>query len=317
MPVKRWIVFLLCLTVCMSALSGCGTGKEFDSSSKKLNVVTTIFPYYDFVRQIGKDKVNLKMIVTAGKDSHTFEPTPADLISIQKADIFFYNGGAMEYWVQKIQKSQENNGQVSYAFMDSVNPVEEEVTEGMSLPREEERETEYDEHIWTSPVNAQIIVKKICAVLSKEDPENAHFYEKNTKDYLKKLKKLDRDFRETVKHGKRKLMVFGDKFPMRYFTEAYGLSYRAAFPGCSEESEPSSRTLSYLIDLVKKEKIPVIYHMDFGSSKIADVICEASGAENIPFYSCHTVTKRQFDQGVTYLNLMEKNVKNLEKGLRE
>ena len=317
MPVKRWIVFLLCLTVCMSALSGCGTGKEFDSSSKKLNVVTTIFPYYDFVRQIGKDKVNLKMIVTAGKDSHTFEPTPADLISIQKADIFFYNGGAMEYWVQKIQKSQENNGQVSYAFMDSVNPVEEEVTEGMSLPREEERETEYDEHIWTSPVNAQIIVKKICAVLSKEDPENAHFYEKNTKDYLKKLKKLDRDFRETVKHGKRKLMVFGDKFPMRYFTEAYGLSYRAAFPGCSEESEPSSRTLSYLIDLVKKEKIPVIYHMDFGSSKIADVICEAPGAENIPFYSCHTVTKRQFDQGVTYLDLMEKNVKNLEKGLRE
>ena len=314
MTVKRWIVFLLCLTVCMSALSGCGTGKEFDSSSKKLNVVTTIFPYYDFVRQIGKDKVNLKMI---GKDSHTFEPTPADLISIQKADIFFYNGGAMEYWVQKIQKSQENNGQVSYAFMDSVNPVEEEVTEGMSLPREEEGETEYDEHIWTSPVNAQIIVKKICAVLSKEDPENAHFYEKNTKDYLKKLKKLDRDFRETVKHGKRKLMVFGDKFPMRYFTEAYGLSYRAAFPGCSEESEPSSRTLSYLIDLVKKEKIPVIYHMDFGSSKIADVICEASGAENIPFYSCHTVTKRQFDQGVTYLDLMEKNVKNLEKGLRE
>ena len=188
MSVKRWIVFLLCLTVCMSALSGCGTGKESDSSSKKLNVVTTIFPYYDFVRQIGKDKVNLKMIVTAGKDSHTFEPTPADLISIQKADIFFYNGGAMEYWVQKIQKSQENNGQVSYAFMDSVHPVEEEVTEGMSLPREEEGETEYDEHIWTSPVNAQIIVKKLCAVLSKEDPENAHIYEKNTTDYLKKLK---------------------------------------------------------------------------------------------------------------------------------
>lgn len=317
MPVKRWIVFLLCLTVCLSALSGCGTGKYSDSSSKKLNVVTTIFPYYDFVRQIGKDKVKLKMIVTAGKDSHTFEPTPADLISIQKADIFFYNGGVMEYWVQKIQKSQENSGQVSYAFMDSVNPVEEEVTEGMSLPKEEEGETEYDEHIWTSPVNAQKVVKKICAVLSKEDPGNAHFYEKNTMNYLKKLKKLDQEFRETVKHGKRKLIVFGDKFPMRYFTEEYGLSYRAAFPGCSEESEPSSRTLSYLIDLVKKEEIPVIYHMDFGRSKIADVICEASGAENMTFYSCHTVTKRQFDQGVTYLDLMEKNVKNLEKGLRE
>ena len=147
---KRWIVFLLCLTVCMSALSGCGTGKEFDSSSKKLNVVTTIFPYYDFVRQIGKDKVNLKMIVTAGKDSHTFEPTPADLISIQKADIFSITAEQWNIGSKKIQKSQENNGQVSYAFMDSVNPVEEEVTEGMSLPREEEGETEYDEHIWTS-----------------------------------------------------------------------------------------------------------------------------------------------------------------------
>lgn len=313
---KRWMAMLLCFTVCMTVLSGCGGKKDSDSSSKKLNIVTTIFPYYDFVRQIGKDKVNVKMIVSAGKDSHTFEPTPADLIDIQKADVFFYNGGTMEYWVQKTQKSQENSGQVSYAFMDAVNPVEEEVTEGMSLPKGEEEE-DYDEHIWTSPVNAQIIVKKICTVLSEKDPVNAGFYKKNTKDYLEKLKVLDRKFRETVKNGKRRLMVFGDKFPMRYFTDEYGLTYRAAFPGCSEESEPSSRTLSYLIGLVKKEKIPVIYHMDFGSTKISDVICEASGAETMPFYSCHTVTKRQFDQGVTYLDLMEKNVKNLEKGLRK
>lgn len=314
---KRWIALLLCFVITLTMLSGCSSSQDPKSSStNKLNVVTTIFPYYDFVRQIGKDKVNLKMIVSAGKDSHTFEPTPADLINIQKSDIFFYNGGAMEYWVQKIQKSQDNSNQISYAFMDSVNPVKEEVTEGMSLPKEEEGE-EYDEHIWTSPVNARKIVKKICAVLSEKDPDNARFYEENTKSYLKKLKALDQEFRETVKHGKRKIMVFGDKFPLRYFTDEYGLSYRAAFPGCSEESEPSSRTLSYLIELVKKEKIPVIYHMDFGSSKIADVICEASGAENLTFYSCHTVTKRQFDQGVTYLYLMKKNVKNLEKGLNK
>lgn len=257
------------------------------------------------------------MIVSAGKDSHTFEPTPSDLITIQKADVFLYNGGAMEYWVQKVLKSHKNSRQITYAFMNSVHPVEEEVTEGMSLPKEEEGETEYDEHIWTSPVNAQVIVKKICAVLSEKDPDNAGFYEKNTRAYLKKLKVLDQDFRDTVKHGKRNVMVFGDKFPMRYFTDEYGLSYRAAFPGCSEESEPSSRTLSYLIKMVKKEKIPVVYHMDFGSSKIADVICEASGAKVLTFYSCHTVTKRQFDNGITYLDLMKKNVKNLEKGLRE
>ena len=315
---KRWIALLLCFTVSLTVLSGCRSEKDSESRSiNKLNVVTTIFPYYDFIKQIGGDKVDVKMIVSAGKDSHTFEPTPSDLITIQKADIFFYNGGAMEYWVQKVLKSHRNSRQISYAFMDSIQPVEEEVTEGMSLPKEEEGETEYDEHIWTSPVNAQIIVKKICSVLSKKDPGNAGFYERNTKSYLKKLKKLDQEFRNTVKHGKRKLMVFGDKFPMRYFTDEYGLSYRAAFPGCSEESEPSSRTLSYLIGLVKKEKIPVVYHMDFGSSKIADVICEASGAQNITFYSCHTVTKRQFDQGITYLDLMQKNVKNLEKGLRE
>ncbi|MBS7007320.1 MAG: zinc ABC transporter substrate-binding protein [Anaerostipes sp.] len=300
----------------MAVLTGCRSEKDTKSSDlEKLNIVTTIFPYYDFVRQIGKDKVNIKMIVSAGKDSHTFEPTPADLIAIQKADIFLYNGGAMEYWVQKVMKSHKNSRQISYAFMNSVHPVEEEVTEGMSLPKEEEGETEYDEHIWTSPVNAQIIVKKICAVLTEKDPQNAGFYKENTKEYLSKLKALDQEFRETVKHGNRKVMVFGDKFPMRYFTDEYGLSYRAAFPGCSEESEPSSRTLSYLIQLVKKEKIPVVYHMDFGSSKIADVICEASGAEAVTFYSCHTVTKLQFEQGVTYLDLMKKNVKNLEKGL--
>lgn len=315
---KRWIALLLCLTVPLTVMSGCRPEKDSESSSsKKLNVVTTIFPYYDFIRQIGKDKVHVKMIVSAGKDSHTFEPTPSDLITIQKADVFLYNGGAMEYWVQKVLKSHKNSRQITYAFMNSVHPVEEEVTEGMSLPKEEEGETEYDEHIWTSPVNAQVIVKKICAVLSEKDPDNAGFYEKNTKAYLKKLKVLDQDFRDTVKHGKRNVMVFGDKFPMRYFTDEYGLSYRAAFPGCSEESEPSSRTLSYLIKMVKKEKIPVVYHMDFGSSKIADVICEASGAKVLTFYSCHTVTKRQFDNGITYLDLMKKNVKNLEKGLRE
>lgn len=136
---KRWIAILLCFTVSLMVLSGCRPEKESkSSSSKKLNVVTTIFPYYDFIRQIGKDKVHVKMIVSAGKDSHTFEPTPSDLITIQKADVFLYNGGAMEYWVQKVLKSHKNSRQITYAFMNSVHPVEEEVTEGMSLPKEEE-----------------------------------------------------------------------------------------------------------------------------------------------------------------------------------
>ncbi len=321
---------LVSLVVAAILLSGCAQNnsnqgqKENQTNSsenERLRVMTTLFPYYDFVRQIAGDKVELTMLVPAGADTHSFEPTPADMVAIGKTDVLIYNGGEMESWVPDVLEAVGNKELITDCMMNYVDTVVEENVEGMEPEEEIQSETqvteepEYDEHIWTSPRNAQKIVEEICGVLQKADPQNSEFYRKNTDAYKDKLQKLDTEFQGVVDHSKRKIMVFGDKFPLRYFVEEYGLEYRAAFNGCSTETEPSASTVAYLIDKVKEEKIPVVYHIELSSGKIADTISEATGAKVLTFYTCHNVTKEEFDKGITYLELMEKNVESLTEGL--
>lgn len=313
---KIWISMIV-ITMVMT-LFGCEKKETetLENSDEKLSVITTLFPYYDFVKQIAGDKVNVSMIVPAGMDTHSFEPTPADMITIQKADVFIYNGGDMESWVSQVLDASENKEQVTDVMMDHVKIVVEETVEGMELEEEgEEGEVEYDEHIWTSPVNAQKIVAEICTVLSKADPENANVYQKNTDAYIVQLKDLDKEFKDVINNSDRKTIIFGDKFPLRYFAEEYGLTYYAAFPGCSTETEPSPDTVAFLIDKAKEEKVPVIYYLELSSQKIADTICEGAGGKKLLFHSCHNVSKDDFNSGVTYLELMKQNVRNLKEGL--
>lgn len=320
---KKLILILLTVVLTATVLFGCTQNSDTvktETGDEKLNVVTTLFPYYDFVRAIAGDKVNVTMIVPAGMDTHSFEPTPANMITIQNADVFIYNGGEMESWVDRVLGAVENENQISDCMIDYVNAVEEETVEGMEPEDEEEGETdedevEYDEHIWTSPVNAQIMVEEICNILAKADSENAEFYQANADSYIEKLKTLDEKFKETVDNSKRKLIVFGDKFPFRYFADEYGLKYSAAFNGCSTETEPSADTVAYLIDKVKAENIPVVYYIELSNEKIADTICEATGAKKLLLHSCHNLSKKDFDSGITYVELMEQNVKNLKEGL--
>jgi zinc transport system substrate-binding protein len=206
--------------------------------------------------------------------------------------------------------------------MDHVKTVVEESVEGMESEQEEEGESqdgeespEYDEHIWTSPVNAQKIVAELCEVLAKADPINADFYRSNTDAYIKKLQKVDGEFHEVVNHAERKTIIFGNKFPLRYFAEEYGLTYSAAFNGCSTETEPSVDTIAFLIDKVKEEKVPVVYHIELNNGTVANTIAEATGTKVLLFHACHNVSKEDFDKGVTYLDLMEKNVEALKEGL--
>ena len=176
-------------------------------------------------------------------------------------------------------------------------------------------EIEYDEHIWTSPVNAKKLAGVLAEVLEQEDPAHAASYAENCASYQDKLTELDAEFREVVSHAKRRLVVFGDKFPLRYFFDEYGLEYRAAFSGCSTDTEPSAKTIAYLIDKVREKQIPAVYYLELSSPRVAEIIGEETGAEPLLFHSCHNVTRHQFDSGVTYLELMEQNVKNLKKGL--
>jgi zinc transport system substrate-binding protein len=179
-----------------------------------------------------------------------------------------------------------------------------------------EEEVEYDEHVWTSPRNAQRIVRKIADVLKTVDPANAAEYEKNTVAYTAKLAELDASFQDALKGARRKTIVFGDRFPFRYFADAYGLSYFAAFPGCSTETEASAATVAFLIDKVRAEQIPVVFHIELSNEKIADTICEETGAKKLLLHAVHNVSKRDFDRGASYYSLMSGNVETLRTALQ-
>lgn len=333
---RGWLQLAAVLLSVLFMAVGCGTvHKEKSAPSEqdeRLNVVTTVFPYYDFLRQTAGDRIQLTLVVPAGMDSHSFEPTPADIITIQNADLLVCNGGAMEQWLTRVLDSLEGGQEPGCVvrMMDYVDTVQEEIVEGMEDEEhhhdgEEEHdedgeenhvhEIEYDEHIWTSPVNAMKLTEVLSETLSGLDPDGRSVYSENAAVYVEKLSKLDREFRDIVASGKRRLIVFGDKFPLRYFFEEYGLDYRAAFSGCSTDTEPSAKTIAYLIDKVREENIPAVYYLELSSPRVAEIISEETGAEPLLFHSCHNVTRKQFEQGITYLEMMEQNAVNLRKGL--
>ena len=307
-------------------------GKAFENAGEpegdcRLYVATTLFPYYDFLRQIGGDQVHLKLIVPAGMDSHSFEPTPADMIAIRDSDLFLYNGGEMEQWVEEALDAIGRDQLQAVSLLGCVEVLEEEVVEGMEESRHghhhEEgkpqpgqlREMEYDEHIWTSPANAMKIAEEMGRLLAEADPAHGEIYRENTERYLEKLKELDQDFLQVLGNRKRDMIVVGDRFPFLYLAKRYGLDYRAAFNGCGGDTEPSARTIAYLIGQVKEQGLPAVYYLELSSHRVAEVIGEETGAKPLLLHSCHNVTRKEFEEGVTYLQLMEQNVKNLEFGL--
>jgi zinc transport system substrate-binding protein len=281
-----------------------------------LSVVTTIFPPYDFVRTITGDKAAITMLLPPGAESHSFEPTPQDIIKVQNCDVFIYVGGESDAWVETILESMDTSRMEVITLMDCVEVVEELIVEGMEEEEEEEGAgPEYDEHVWTSPRNAKLIVRKIADVLKQRDGPNAAEYERNTAAYLEKLTELDNSFQTMVSGARRKTFIFGDRFPFRYFADAYGLSYFAAFPGCSTETECSAATVAFLIDKVRLEQIPVVFHIELSNEKIADTICEETGARKRLLHAVHNISKRDFDGGANYYDLMAQNLQNLREAL--
>ncbi len=317
---RRLFALLLALTL---AASLCGCADRQRAEDGRLQVVCSVFPYYDFARQIGGDDVDVTLLVAAGKETHSFEPTPLDVITLSQADVFLYNGGESEAWVDDILSAAGENIAVTLPLMPQVSALAEEWAEGMEGAHDEhDHEThdsddiEYDEHVWTSPVLAKALCRAICDALCQADPAHQEDYQARLTDYLAQLDQLDAAFREVVEAGHRRLLVFGDRFPLLYFCKEYGLDYRAAFHGCASDTEPSLATLKYLIDKVEDEKIPVVYTIELSSRKVADAIAETTGAKVLTFHSCQTVSRAEFDGGATYLSLMERNVEALREGLQ-
>lgn len=314
---NKVILFVAIAVLSMTALSACGK-KEGNNevSSDKINVVATIFPEYDFLRQIGGEHINLTMLLTPGAESHSFEPTPQDIKAVTKSDMFVYVGGDSDAWVDSILDSIDTKNTDIVTLMDCVSLVEEETVDGMTPEEEEDSgEVEYDEHVWTSPKNAMLIVQKLCDNLCQIDPDNADNYKQNTKNYIDKLTDLDKEFQNVVDNAKRTEIVVGDRFPFRYFADEYGLTYYAAFPGCSTDTEVSAATIAFLDDKIKQDSIPVVFHIELSNEKVCDAICEATGAKSELLNAVHNISKSDFDAGITYIDLMEHNVEVLKEAL--
>ena len=263
------------------------------------------------------------MLLKPGAESHTYEPSPEDIKKIQDCDMFVYVGGDSDEWVEDVLDSVDKSKVTVFRLMDQVKTVEEVTVEGMEPEDEEEPaesgededEPEMDEHVWTSPKNAATIVKNMAKTMEKLDGKNKQTYEKNADAYVEKINKLDGEFREVVKNGKRKEIIVADRFPFRYFCEEYGLKYYAAFPGCSTDTQPSAKTVAFLTDKVKEDKIPVVFHIELSNEEMSKSIAEATGAKSRLLNAVHNVSDEDFRNGATYVSLMEHNVEALKEAL--
>jgi zinc transport system substrate-binding protein len=363
---RKSVVFIVTISMILG-MAGCGKTTEKEDNYR-LKIVTSLFPYYDMARAVIGDVkgIDLKMTVTPGQDSHSFEPTPSDVIQMENADVLIYNGGSLETWIDTLLDSLNNKNQIQMKMMDYVDVLNEEIVEGMDTRFEEhdhdehshkednhnkenhkedshseenhkednhsedssndsefhnedseEEHEETDEHIWTSPVNEIIMTEKICETLSKALPEEKENFQKNAENYISQLKELDNEFRTIVENAKINEIIFADKFPLQYFAKEYGLKYYAAFPGCGSDMEPSAKTIGFLVDKIKEDNIKAVFYLELSSHIVADAIETDTGAKPLQFNSCHNITQKQFDSGVTYVDLMKENVNNLKIALGE
>ena len=312
------ILSLLAAAALLLSLAGCGAPPEDGGKMNKDRpcVVTTLFPAYDFARELAGGRCEVILLVPPGAEAHSYEPTPQDIVRIENCDLLVCNGGESEAWLDELLEGSSGGFRL-VRMLDCVEALEEEHKDGMQTVHGEEEEDgpEYDEHVWTSPVNAKKICLAICAELCAIDPEGAEEYSSRCAAYCAELDELDAAFRETVAAGRFKCLVFADRFPVRYFVEEYGLDYYAAFPGCADDTEPSARTVAFLIDRVRETGIGAVMYIEYSDERMADVICEDTGCRKLLFHSCHTVSADDLANGATYLSLMWANNDSLREAL--
>lgn len=301
---KIFSIFLL--FVVTFAFCSCG---EVERSTGKISVVTTIFPYYDFARSVSKGTCDVDMLLKPGSDVHSFEPTPSDILKIRNADLFIYNGGESDEWVDSILESLgDTDKPVVMKMTDYVKPLTE-------MDADHHAEDEEDEHIWTSLDNAKTLVSKISDEVSKLDQKNKSVYSKNSSDYIEKISKVQSEIENTVNSSESKKIVVGDRFPLLYFATEFSLDWECAFPGCSTETEPSLDRLSKLTDTIEKDKIKTILKLEMSENKVADTLADETNTKVRTFYSAESVSKEDFANNITYVDLMERNNNALKEAL--
>ena len=328
---KKLVAMVLCLMVAVGTLAGCGTGEEKQDDT--LQIVTTIFPEYDWVREILGEMAELAdvtMLLDSGVDLHSYQPTADDIIKISDCDLFIYVGGESDEWVEDVLQETENPNRKVINLLEVLGDrvKTEEMVEGMQETEhdheeqgeahEEEHEEESDEHIWLSLKNAAVLCREISDAIQVIDPENRAIYAENTKVYLEKLSNLDESYQALVEGAAYDTVLFGDRFPFRYLMDDYGLHYYAAFSGCSAESEASFETILFLANKMDALELPCVLTIDGAKHRIAETIVENTAAKNqkvVTMDSMQSVTSSTVKNGVSYLSIMEKNLAALDEAI--
>lgn len=321
-------IFFVLSLISAFFFAGCAETTDAPKDAPGLTVISTTFPGYDFARAVIGEKGTVSMLLSPGEETHSFDPTPVDIIDVQNSDLFLYVGGESDDWVRNLLSSMDSDEMNVLSLMDCVSLYEEETKAGMMKARghdheesdeaheeEEQHEGEYDEHVWTSPKNAVTIVRSIESAVCALDSENAAYYHENADRYVEDLEELDGEFQETVNRSQSKMILFGDRFPFLYFVREYGLDYYAAFPGCSSETEPNAATIAFLIDKGREEKVPVILKEKMSNDNIALAIAEETDSKVLSLYACHNIPADDFEKGETYVSLMKKNLFVLKEAL--
>ena len=363
---KKILALCISTVLVLATAAGCAVKKTNSgeaTSGDKVDIVTTIFPPYDFAKNVGGDNVNVTMLLKPGAESHTYEPTPADIKQIEACDLFIYTGGENDTWVDGILESIDTEKVQILKMVDTVQTVEEEIVEGMEHSHHDHEDGEHhdhedgeqhdhehgehhehedgehhdhedgehhdhedgehhehhhnemDEHVWTSPKNAIVITNAIREELKTIDTANAATYDANADKYIEELTALDKDYTDTINASAKKTIVVGDRFPFRYLADAYGLKYYAAFTGCSSDTEAKPATIAFLIDKVKEENINTVFTIEMSDGKIADSICEATGAKKEVLHSAHNLSQEEINSGLNYIKLMRDNLAKLKVAL--
>ncbi len=313
-------IVLLCIM--LTFLSGC-TDYSSQKEDGRINVVTVIYPQYDFARGICGDLADVKMIMRPGAEVHGYEPSLSDIIAIEEADVFIYNGGESDEWIKRILKSVDTSDMISLSLMEA---------EGIKLYEEEnaakahhhnsndehhheDKAIRYDEHIWTSPKNARVMVNAIKDAIIKADSKNEAYYRANSAELIKEIDAIDAELSDALKNSKKDFIVVADRFPFLYLANDYGLRYMAAFSACSPESDAGPKVIAHMIEEMKETQSDTVFYIELSNQKMADAICEHTGAKKMELHSGQSITYDDFKNGIHYTDIMKNNVKNLKEAL--
>jgi zinc transport system substrate-binding protein len=296
--------------------SSCQKNEKRTVEEKKLKVVTTLFPLYDFARQVGREKIEANLLLPPGVEAHAFEPRPADIIRIQDADIFLFTNKLMEPWVGGLLKGIDIRSITIVDTSKGITLLQRTENHGHEERARADESGSPDPHIWLDLSNAMKMVETIATEFIAKDTQNKDFYAKNADEYKKKLEELDRKYKNTLSYCRNRVIVHAGHFAFGYLTRRYGITYVSAYKGFSPDAEPTPRRLVEITRTVRKYGVNYIYYEELAAPRVADVIAKETGCGLLMLHGAHNVTREEMESGVTFISLMEKNLENLKAGLQ-